>query len=91
MMSQSIPGKSGQPMHADPEFAARKLIELANSVEAVQDSRIHIELLNGPFDLKGTTAEYHRRSPLGDRTRLAGHARERHLREVHPGWSRFVA
>jgi hypothetical protein len=46
--------------YADPETAARKLIEIANSVEAVQDSRIHIELLNGPFlfDLKGTPAEY---------------------------------
>jgi hypothetical protein len=35
--------------YADPEVAARKLIELANSVEAVQDGRIYIELLNGPF------------------------------------------
>jgi hypothetical protein len=34
--------------YADPEAAARKLIEIANSVEAVQDGRIHIELLNGP-------------------------------------------
>jgi len=42
--------------YADPEAAARKLIELANSVEAVQDGRIFIELLNGPFlfELKGT-------------------------------------
>jgi hypothetical protein len=39
---------------------ARKLVEIANSVEAVQDGRIHIELLNGPFlfDLKATPAEY---------------------------------
>jgi hypothetical protein len=46
--------------YADPEAAARKLIEIANSVEAVQDGRIFIELLNGPFlfDLKGTPAEY---------------------------------
>jgi hypothetical protein len=45
---------------SDPEAAARKLIEIANSVEAVQDGRIHIELINGPFlfDLKGTPAEY---------------------------------
>jgi hypothetical protein len=35
-------------------------IEIANSVEAVQDGRIHIELINAPFlfDLKGTPAEY---------------------------------
>jgi hypothetical protein len=35
--------------YADPEAAARKLIEIANSVEAVQDGRIYIELINGPF------------------------------------------
>jgi hypothetical protein len=46
--------------YADPEAAARKLIEIANSVEALQDGRIHIELINGPFlfELKGTPAEY---------------------------------
>jgi hypothetical protein len=46
--------------YGDPEAAARKLIEIANSVEAVQDGRIHIELLNGPmlFELKATPAEY---------------------------------
>ncbi len=46
--------------YADSEAAARKLIEIANSVEAVQDGRIQIELLNGPllFDLKTTPAEY---------------------------------
>ena len=46
--------------YADPEAAARKLIEIANSVEAVQNSRIYIELINGPFlyNLRGTPAEY---------------------------------
>jgi hypothetical protein len=46
--------------YADPEAAARKLIEIANSVGAVQDGRIHIELLNGPmlFEHKATPAEY---------------------------------
>jgi hypothetical protein len=28
---------------ANPETAARKLVELAKSIEAVQDGRIHIE------------------------------------------------
>jgi hypothetical protein len=44
---------------ADPEKAARKLIEIANTVEAVQDGRIYIELVNGTF-LKagGSPAEY---------------------------------
>jgi hypothetical protein len=46
--------------YADPEAAVRKLIEIANSVEAVQDGRIFIELLDGLFlfDLKATPAEY---------------------------------
>jgi hypothetical protein len=35
--------------YADPEQAARKLLEIANSVEAVQDGRIHIEKINRPF------------------------------------------
>jgi hypothetical protein len=49
-----------QRPYADPEAAARKLVEIANSVEAVQDGRIFIELINGPFlfELKGTPAEY---------------------------------
>jgi hypothetical protein len=46
--------------YANPDAAARKLIEIANSVEAVQDGRIFIELINGPmlFELKATPAEY---------------------------------
>jgi hypothetical protein len=46
--------------YADPEAAVRKLIEIANSVDAVQDGRIHIELINGPmlFEHKASPAEY---------------------------------
>jgi len=46
--------------YADPEAAARKIVELANAVEPVQDGRIHVEKINGPFlfQLKGTPAEY---------------------------------
>jgi hypothetical protein len=53
--------------YADPEIAARKLIEIANTVEAVQDGRIHIEKINGPFlyEFKGSPAEY------GDGLKLA--------------------
>src|ERR1700760_3940222 len=45
---------------SDPETAARKLIEIASGVEAVQDGRIHIEKINGPFlfEIKGTPAQY---------------------------------
>ena len=38
--------------YADPEKAARKLLEIANATEAVQDGRIHIEKINGPFLFK---------------------------------------
>ena len=46
--------------YSDPEKAARKLLEIANSVEAVQDGKIYIELINGPFLYreKGTPGEY---------------------------------
>jgi len=45
---------------ADPEAAARKLMEIANATEAVQDGRIHIEQVNGPFlyTERGSPAEY---------------------------------
>jgi hypothetical protein len=36
-------------LYADPEAAMRKVLELANAAEAVQDGRIHIEKINGPF------------------------------------------
>ena len=32
-----------------PEKAARKLLEIADTVEAIQDGRIHIEKINAPF------------------------------------------
>jgi hypothetical protein len=35
--------------YADPEKAARKLLEIANATEAPQEGRIHIEKINGPF------------------------------------------
>ena len=46
--------------YAEPKIAARKIVELANTVEPVQDGRIHIEKINGPmlFELKATPAEY---------------------------------
>jgi hypothetical protein len=46
--------------YADPDAAARKLIEIANSIEPVQDGRIHIEKINWPFlrDFHGSPDEY---------------------------------
>jgi hypothetical protein len=45
---------------ADPDKAARKLVEIANTVEAVQDGRIHIELIDAPFlfEFKESPAEH---------------------------------
>jgi len=45
---------------ADPEKAARRIIEIASTVEAVQDGRIHIEVINHPFLFKdkASPAEY---------------------------------
>ena len=34
---------------ADPDAAARKIVEIANGVEAVQDGRIYIKRVNAPF------------------------------------------
>jgi hypothetical protein len=46
--------------YADPEKAARKLLEIASTIEPVQDGRIYIELLNAPFLFEegGSPAEY---------------------------------
>ena len=72
--------------YSDPEKAARKILEIANSVEAVQDGKIYIELINGPFLYreKGTPAEYQAGLDLGSRA-AGGNARERNLRQVHAG------
>ena len=45
--------------YADPEKAARRILEIANGVEPV-NGRIHIEKVNGPFLFgdKATASEY---------------------------------
>ncbi|MET4315894.1 hypothetical protein [Bradyrhizobium sp. RT4b] len=46
--------------YADPEAAARKLVEIAAKGEAVQDGRIYIERINAQFmfELKGSGREF---------------------------------
>ena len=46
--------------YAEPENAARRVMDLAHAVEPVQDGRIHIEKINGPFLFKdkGSPAAY---------------------------------
>jgi hypothetical protein len=48
-----------QPL-ADPDIAARKLVEIANSAEAVQDGRIYIERVNEPFLAAGGNGDQFR-------------------------------
>jgi hypothetical protein len=42
---------------ANADLAARKLVEIANSVEAAQDGRIFIEQVNAPFLKAGGSAD----------------------------------
>ena len=44
----------------DPDAAARKLVEIANTIEPAQDGRIYIELVNAAFLKAGGTAEQFR-------------------------------
>jgi hypothetical protein len=72
---------------ADPEVAARKLVELANAVEPYFENRILIEKINGPFlyELWGSPEKILGRPSAGHREGLAEAARERDLCEVHAG------
>jgi hypothetical protein len=47
-------------LYADPEKTARKILEIAQAIEPVQDGRIHIEKINAPFLYKerGSPSEY---------------------------------
>jgi len=49
-----------QRPYSDPAVAARKLLEIANATEAVQDGRIFIENINGQFLFEncGSPGEY---------------------------------
>ena len=60
-------------IYADPETAARKLIEIASTIEPVQDGRIHIEKINAPFLYQERAAGPNtaRRLAARDRARLA--------------------
>ena len=51
---------AGDRPYSDPEKAARRLMQHAHAFEPVQDGRIYIEKLNGPFLFsdQGTPAEY---------------------------------
>jgi hypothetical protein len=58
--------------YANPEKAARRILEIANAVEPVQ-GRIHIEKINEPFLFRdgGSPTEYGVGPQTRDRARLA--------------------
>jgi hypothetical protein len=58
---------------AEPDAAARKLLELAKAAEPVQDGRIYIKKINPPFPyrLKGTPGKY--RPRLSGRLPMVGY------------------
>jgi hypothetical protein len=72
---------------SDPATAARKLIEIASGVEAVQDGRIHIEKVNGPFfyEILGTPAQYRAGLTYAIERGWDRDAQERHLHPAYPG------
>ena len=51
---------AAERLFADPEKAARRLLEHAAAFEPIQDRRIYIEKLNAPFLYvdRGSPAEY---------------------------------
>jgi hypothetical protein len=77
--------------YADPEAAARKLIEIANSVEAVQDGRIQVELINGPFFVlsQRLASRIRRRAYCGPSRRLTRTSEPRRSRRIGVAILRF--
>ena len=70
--------------YSDPEKAARKIVEIANSVEPGQEGRIYIELINAiPIPREGYARRIQGWLGSRNRERLAGDARERDLRKIH--------
>ena len=79
---------TGDRPYADPDVAARKLVEIANTVEAVQDGRIYIELINAPFLKLASPSEYGAglKRAIED---AAVSAREQDFRAVYAGSAVF--
>jgi hypothetical protein len=77
--------------YADPEAAAKKLMEIANSVAgAGRPHPYRVDQLAVPAGASRQPGRVQGRSRLRDRTRLAVAPRERHLCEVHPDRLRAV-
>ena len=65
---------AAERLFAEPDKAARRLLEHAHAFEPVQDGRIYIEQINHPFLFgdKGTPDGIHRGARARDFARLAG-------------------
>jgi hypothetical protein len=68
---------------ADPDAAARKLVEIANAIETVPDGRIFTELINGAFLEAGGTPDQYRAALARAYAGLPVAARVRDLCEIH--------
>ena len=68
---------------SNPDAAARKLVEIANDVEAVQDGRIFIERVNATFLKAGGSADDFRAGIERPSTSAGMAARKWDLCEVH--------
>ena len=77
---------------ADPETAARKVLELANARSRCRTGRIHIEKINGPFLYlhKGTPAEYKVSRPCYARGWLILHESGAYVKFTEPGAALFA-
>jgi hypothetical protein len=80
---------------ADPDSAARKLVEIANGIETVQDRRIFIEQVNAPFLASGGNGEEFR-TGIERPIALGTHARPSHFHARAPSecgtrWRNVIA
>ena len=79
--------------YADPAKAARKILEIASTIEPVQDGRIHIEKINERFLYKerGSPAEYSTGMKLAvERGWLWMHESGTYVKVTHTGAEPFA-
>ena len=77
--------------YSDPEKAARKILEIANSVEAMQEGDLHrVDQRAIPVPRERHAGRIQGCLGSRDRARLAGVGRERNLREIQGRWRRSI-
>ncbi len=76
--------------YADPETAAHRIMEIANTIEADQ-GKVHVEKINYPMLFQeASPAEYWEGLQHANRNGMAEVSRERDFRDVHAGWCRTI-